>query len=204
MSDPTLLLTQLDAVNMMLSSIGQAPVSSLNVSGIRDVSIAKLSLDNVTREVLLRGWNFNTDYDWPLVPDANGKILVPATVLDIDPCDVNVDVVVRYETGVQRLYDREHRTFVFTADSVDVNVTWAFPFEEVPEAARSYIATRAARIFQSQVIGSDILFRFTEQHETETYATLRRLHAKSGDKNILGSATEGNQAIYRRRLNSFR
>lgn len=34
-------MTELEAVNEMLMSIGQAPVNTLSVTGIRDVSVAR-------------------------------------------------------------------------------------------------------------------------------------------------------------------
>ena len=64
MAIPALTLTpqtELDAVNAMLLSIGQAPVSTLSVTGLKDVSFAQYILHSVSREVQLKGWEFNTD-----------------------------------------------------------------------------------------------------------------------------------------------
>lgn len=177
------LLTKLDAVNLMLSSIGQTPVNSLDVAGIRDVSIAKLSLDNCTREVLTRGWSFNSDRNYEITPDGAGHFLVPDNVLFIDPTDRHQEFLMRYNDGVQKLYDTVKRTYALGLDVVRVNIIWSLDFEELPQAARQYVATRAARIFQSQVIGSDVLFRYTEQHELESLATLQRLEARQKDRN---------------------
>lgn len=196
MASPTQLLTKLDAVNMMLASIGQAPVNSLAVTGIRDVAIATLALDNTTREVLLHGWNFNTDWDYPLAPNAQGHIVIPHGVLDLDPVDKTKDCVIRWSGGEARLYDKDNRTFVFDG-IVRCNVIWGFEFEELPQAARQYIAIRAARIFQSQVIGSDILFRFTEDHEAEALALLARSESRNKDKNFFASGADVNRIFDR-------
>ena len=42
--------TELEAVNIMLSSIGEAPVNSLS-SGLVDAELAQTTLHNVSREV---------------------------------------------------------------------------------------------------------------------------------------------------------
>uniref|UniRef100_UPI0040473467 hypothetical protein n=1 Tax=Shewanella sp. TaxID=50422 RepID=UPI0040473467 len=52
--------SKLDAVNTMLSSIGEAPVSSLS-SGLIEAEIAETILDTIDREVQSMGWHFNTE-----------------------------------------------------------------------------------------------------------------------------------------------
>jgi len=48
--------SKLDAVNTMLSSIGEAPVSSLS-SGLIEAEIAETILDTIDREVQSMGWH---------------------------------------------------------------------------------------------------------------------------------------------------
>ena len=202
-TDPLLLSSKLDAVNTMLASVGQSPVNTLSVTGIADVSIAELALDNTTREVLTRGWSFNTDTDWPLIPDVNKNIIIPAATLYVDPVDPLRNYVQRINAGVMMLYNKDKRTFDFD-DTVKVDITHAFKFDEIPQVARTFIATRATRIFQAQVVGSDILFRFTDLHEREALAALQRLEDATEDNNILNSATESNLNIFHRRTNVTR
>jgi hypothetical protein len=202
-TNPMFPMTKLDAVNGMLSSIGQAPVSTLTVTGIRDVALAELALDSTTREVLNRGWSFNTDTDWPLTPDVNGNIPIPASALDLDPVDRWQDFVQRDNEGTMMLYDKCERSFTFT-DAVKVNITWGFDFGAVPQVARTYIATRAARIFQANVIGSNLLFKFTELHESEARVAMERLEDQTQDTNMLTAPTEANRVIFQRRSNGLR
>lgn len=189
-------LSKLDAVNLMLASIGQAPVNSLDVAGIRDVSIAALALDNTTREVLSRGWSFNRDYEYELTPNVSGQILVPSGALEVDPSDPLDDYVVRSNSGTLMLWDRKLKTYVISK-TVKCNIVWGYEFEELPQAARGYIATRAARIFQSQVLGSDILFRFTAQHEEESLFLLMRTEGRTKDRNWFNSGADVNRIFHR-------
>lgn len=191
MTTPTAVMTEIDAINQMLVSIGQAPVNSITSTGILDVETAKLSLDTVLREVLTRGWSFNADFDYPITPDGSDNILVPSNAMWLDPVDTYNDYVLRWDSGTAKMYDRTERTFTITEET-DFNIIWAYDFTEIPQAARYYIALRAARIWQSQVIGSDILFKFTELHEMEALAGLKRLESRTKRVNFVSAgATAG-------------
>lgn len=181
-------LTELDAVNEMLMSIGQAPVSTLVVSGIRDVSIARQELLKVSRRVQSQGFNFNTDNDYPLSPDIDGHIAVPPGTLKVDAEDKTRNIVQRrHETKGICLYNRDERTFEFT-EAVDCHVVWGFAFEDLPETARTYIATSAGRKFQSRVIGSRILDGFQAEDEARAWVLLEREERSSRDTNMFRSS----------------
>ena len=52
--------TELDAVNQILSAVGQAPVTTLDLQN-PEVYTTLQTLRNVSREVQSEGWNFNTE-----------------------------------------------------------------------------------------------------------------------------------------------
>ncbi|EQB10418.1 hypothetical protein L284_17150 [Novosphingobium lindaniclasticum LE124] len=166
-------MTELEAVNEMLMSIGQAPVNTLAVTGIKDVSIARARLSSMTRRVLSRGFNFNTDEDYPLTPDSEGIILVPEGTLKIEGMSATDDFTTRRHPKGLALYNKTDRTFTFPA-GITVKIVWAFAFEDCPETARCYIATAAGRRFQSKAIGSQILDRFEEEDEMKAWLLLER------------------------------
>ena len=58
---------ELIAVNQILSSIGQAPVTDLNQTN-PDVAIAYNTLLEVSRDVQTEGWTFNKDYNVKVYP----------------------------------------------------------------------------------------------------------------------------------------
>ena len=180
-------MTELDAVNELLMSIGQAPVSTLEVSGLRDVNIAKQELSKVSRRVQTEGWNFNTDSGYELSPDIDGHILIPNGVLKVDPTNKTENYVLRrHDTKGLCLYNRDDRTFVFT-EAVECDIVWGFAFEDMPETARAYVATSAGRKFQSRVIGSQVLDRFQAEDEQRAYILLRREERASRDTNMFRS-----------------
>ena len=186
--------TELDAVNMMLLSIGQAPVNTLEVPGIKDVSFARLMLHNTNRQVQTRGWWFNRELDYPLSPASDGSILLPASALEVAHAEGTRDLV---ERG-RKLYDRDNHTYVFT-EPVRVNVVWFLDFEDIPQVARDFVAMRAARIFQSQIVGSQILYQFTKEMEIEAGALMTQQDLRSKRLNLFAPTTRHTPRILRRR-----
>lgn len=182
--------TELEAINTMLSTIGESPVNAVEDTGNVDVVIARQILQTVSREVQARGWHFNTEKDYTITPDSEGYLVLPNTVLKVDTVypDSSKDVVVRGS----RLYDREKHTYVFT-DAVKVDMTILLTFDELPEVARNYATIRASRIFQERVVGSDTLHAFNSQDEARAMVSLMEYEADTADLNILS----GNYSVYR-------
>lgn len=171
----------------MLSTIGESPVNTLSSeSAAADVAIASQILREITVSVLSEGWQFNTDINWPLVPSVGtGEVFIPANCLQIDTSgiDQGLDVAQRGS----RLYDRTARSYAFTS-TVMVDMVILLDFIELPQAARNYIAVRAARVFQNRTIGSETLAGFTAQDEARTRTALKRLDSNNADYNILSGS----------------
>ena len=70
MTKPTK-MTELEAVNVLLTTIGEAPVNTLTGNQVTDVTIARQVLNEVSREVQSQGWYFNTENGVTLTPDNN-------------------------------------------------------------------------------------------------------------------------------------
>lgn len=174
----------LNAINTMLGTIGQAPVSSLNTPGLVDAVVAKSLLAEITREVLTEGWNFNSDYDYELAPDINGFITPGTNVLSIDTTREyrDYDVVLR---GT-KLWDKKAKTYVFNK-ALKFNITWLLDFEEIPEAARRYITVRSSRVFQDRVMGSDTIHAYSQDDENRARAAMERQENLTGNPSIFDS-----------------
>lgn len=199
MTNPLIPQTKLDAVNQMLASIGQTPLNTLDTAGIRDAAIAELSLDNTLREILSLGWDFNTDKSLALTSDVNDNYLVPSDALTIDPSEHWLyDFVERDNAGTRMMYDRDENTFTILKSPIDFDIVRAFAFETVPQTMRGYVAIRAARIFQANVIGSDILFKYTQVHENDAKYALKKAQRKGKDKNMFRAGTPTANIVNRR------
>ena len=184
--------TELEAVNIMLSAIGEAPVSSLENSSLEDVTVAKNILNETIVDVSTVGYNFNSEYNYKLVQDTDGHINVPANAVYVDVSNrgssIGKDLVLRGE----RLYDRENQTYTFT-ESVYVDMTLILPWDELPQYARRYITIKAARRFQNRVLGATELNVFTQLDENEALISMEQNDSRSEDSNVLS----GNWGVYK-------
>lgn len=64
--------TELEAVNAMLSAIGEAPIADVDAATQADADIAISTLREVAREVQANGWRFNTEFGLAIAPTAAG------------------------------------------------------------------------------------------------------------------------------------
>lgn len=177
--------TTLEAVNTMLSIVGEAPVSSLEDSGLVDAVIAQGILQQVSRDIQTRGWHWNTEIDYTIVPSFPDKhLILPRNTLRVDSVGKSrsKDVVQRG----RRLWDRRKHTFQFDEPLV-VDLVVGLEFDEMPEVARRYITIRAGRVFQGRVLGSDTLAIFSETDEAQAYFTLCEADTDTADYNLRDS-----------------
>ena len=180
------LTTALDAVNIMLGTIGEQPVSTLVVSGVADVGIAKTILAETSRKVQSKGWDFNTDIDYALALDSDSKVPIPPNALRIDTTigGFGSDLVQR--AGF--FWDRDNNTFIL-AQAVRANIVRYFAYEDLPESARYYIAIKAARKFQRRVLGDVEVEGFTQDEEFEAKADMQDADSETADRNMLKDPT---------------
>ena len=177
--------TELDAVNQILSSVGQAPVTTLDLQN-PEVFITVNTLREISKQVQSEGWTFNTERKYPLPRNAaTNEIAVPSNILSIDGNDEThknaYDLVIR--NG--KLYDRLHRTYIFT-DDVKVDVLWYFDFQYLPPAVQSYITARAARMCATKMVGDKELNVLLQEQEQMARATMLEDECNSGDYSMFG------------------
>ena len=178
----TLPLTELEAVNTMLEVIGEAPVNTLEISGVTEVSIARSILNATSRNFQARGWSFNTEKDYPLVLDEFGQVNLPTNTLQVDATDRSLDVVQRGS----KLYDKANHTYIFT-EAPKAEITFFLPFEELPHPVKAYLTIAAGRDFQRKVVGSDSLNGFTQEDEMKALVAVSEYEADTEDYSIFYS-----------------
>lgn len=89
-------------------------------------------------------------------------------------------------------------TFTFPADTpVECDLKLFLAFEDIPQAARNYITLKAARIFQANVVGSQILWQFDATHESEAMAEMLRADLRGQDTNMFTTPTSINLSLWR-------
>lgn len=178
------LLTELDAVNVMLSVVGETPVASLDLS-LPDVSIAKMILDAANRDTQMIGLNCNTDDGYKLTPVSTHFVIpiTPYPVLRIDAAYKGRNIVKR---GAN-LYDKDNNTDVFTETELLVDIVWFLPFADLPIATRVYITMRAAAQFQARVLGSEVLGPYTKDEMFQAWVQFQGEELSTSNFTMLNS-----------------
>ena len=179
--------TELEAVNTILSTIGESPINSLTGTLPVDATTALNVLDEIAREVQSAGWHFNSHYKVDLSRDGDNKIPIGTDVL-------RVELNTKYDRSsydvVQRdnyLYNLAKNEETFSQDFEDNSIVYLLDFSKLPEPARRYITIRAARVFHDRTLGANTLHKFSSEDEARSLAVLRQAETQTGEYNIFDS-----------------
>lgn len=171
---------EIEAINLMLSVIGESPVNSDEVDDNVDAVLARQILYETSKEVQAQNWHWNSMTNVKLVPDTDKHITIPDSYLQVDPIDPTMDLIVL--SG--RLTDRRDGNDEFK-QPVRAHVTMELPLHECPPPAREYIKIRAARKFQDRIVGSQQLSGFNREDELRSFINLQNYDANLGDYNLM-------------------
>ena len=180
-------MTELEAINTLLSVIGEAPIDSLSditVNEITDSALARRTLNEVSRDVQAEGWSWNTDNNVTFNIDVSNEIKLPASALKVVFPSVGDG---NYVARGLRVYDRNRQSYDMTdVESVTATqVVTQLDWEEMPHAAQQYIAIRAARIYSDRFLNSDAIYVYTTNDEQYARSMLIRSEEREGGDNLL-------------------
>lgn len=175
-------MTELEAVNLVLQAIEEAPVETLEQDGIYPLEMAKQALVEASRSFQSPGWSFNMEYDFPVVRQSDGTITLQDNLLKMDVNDEFTDVqpVVRGS----RLYDRKNHTYSFERD-LKATVTFFLPWDELPQTARYVVAVMAAMLLQGRSPVSDRASKYTQADLQRAMLAFSEAENQEGDHNML-------------------
>ena len=185
---------ELDAINEILASVGQAPVTTLDQTN-PDVAIAYGALLQVSREVQAEGWRFNTEYKVELTPDVNDEILYPNNVLQMNLSDgegYGNKAAIR-KGG--KLYDKVDHTDKWTEDTVKVDIVYQYDWVDLPIPIQDYIVARTAAIVSTRIVGDSQQYQFLQQKEMLTRAAALEYECNQGNYTYFGHPKGQNNYI---------
>ena len=181
---------ELPAINQILSSCGQAPVTTLDQTN-PDVAIAYDTLLQVSREIQAEGWTFNKEDHYIFTPSADAatlnEIAIPNNILQIKltPNSKNI-----HYDGIRRsgkLYDRQHHTYKWADHStVTCDVIWEFDWVDIPEPVQNFITARAASITSNKIVGDPTQYQILQQQEAYARATALEYETQQGQYTFFG------------------
>lgn len=188
-------LNKLAAVNIVLSNIGQAPVTKIDNANPM-VAMAANIIEEVTNSLQSEGWTFNTEYAYPFTPDAEGCIRIPENVLQLDAGYFSNNDTVQRDG---KLYNKRTHSYYFDGQQ-ELDVVWLIEFDDMPDAFKQYVAMRAANLFAGRSVGSAEAVKFGEREEAMARAAMMEYETQQGDYSMLGSADNVNNPTFRPRF----
>ena len=177
---------ELPAINQILSSCGQAPVTTLDTTN-PDVAIAYDTLLQVNREIQAEGWTFNREPHYEFIPDTNDEIAIPNNVLQLKLSETGTNA--QYD-GIRRsgkLYDRLHHRYTWPDHSkVECDVIWEFDWVDIPEPVQNFIVARAASLTSQRIIGDPNQYQMLQEQEAFARSTALEYETSQGEYTIFG------------------
>jgi len=181
--------TELSAVNAILGSIGQAPISAIDFDN-PEISFIYNILKETNQDVQNEGWVFNKENHVKYTNKTGDKFHIDSDIIQIDNADEwdRTRVFVRRkEGGVWKLYDKTNHTFEFPDDTYFyVNVVRLMAFEDMPTPFQRYIIYRASTRAAAQLIANPQLQKMLAAYEMQARAACVEYECNQGDHSFMG------------------
>ena len=195
--------TELSAVNAILGSIGQSPISGLDFNN-PEISFIYNILKEVNQDVQNEGWTFNLEYHIKeTVNPTDNKIIIEDDVIRIDNTDEwdrTRDFVRKKDTvdGIWKLYDRVNHTFEYPDDKYFyVNKVKLLNFEDIPTCFQRYIIYKASGRAAVQLVSNAQLQQMLSTYEFQARAACMEYECNQGDHSYFGWPDESAYQPYK-------
>ena len=177
--------TELSAVNSILGSIGQSPLTTLNYNNPETAFVYNL-LTEANKDVQGEGWHFNTENHVLVTPDATTKyITVPSNYLRYDLYEKDIDKSKDLVKRNGRLYDLVNHTDQFD-DDIYLDIVTLYPFEDVPPIFQRYIISKASTRAAAQLVSNRELVALLKIQEDAAKANVMEYECNQGDHSFMG------------------
>jgi len=177
--------TELSAVNSILGSIGQSPLTTLNFNNPETAFVYNLLVE-ANKDIQNEGWHFNTEENIKVTPDTTTKyIVIPSNYLRYDLHDKRIDKTKDLVRRNGRLYDLVEHTDQFTEDKY-LDIVTLYPFSDVPPVFQRYIISRASVRAAVQQVAHKELAALLQIQEQSARANVMDYECSQGDHNYMG------------------
>jgi hypothetical protein len=205
-------MTKLQAVNQMLRSINEQPVSQL-ASGEIDAERAEDILDETSRRIQAVGWHANTRRNVSVTPNASDQFVVGQNVLSIDSVNPRgrrmsttpthsgfVNIAIRRSADDTKwlLYDVDNDSETITdLTEITCDIIEFLTYANLPTPLQIYIYKAAAHEFQKTSVASQVLYQFTLEDVEVAAAEAMQDDWKNDDANVLKDRRSAWEITYR-------
>ena len=188
---------ELKAINQILSSIGQAPVTDLNQTN-PDVAIAYNTLLEVSSDVQSEGWTFNKDFNVKVYPQADQTIPWGENILEMNISQDPTKIERALHKTVKRegkVWDRQNQTFLFPKEWYYFDIMRLYNFEDLPIPIKDYVVAKAASRVSQRIIGDATQYQMLQQQEAVCRAYALEYECNQGAYSFFGDPKTGTAYI---------
>jgi hypothetical protein len=188
------LLTELEAVNIILQAAGEAPIQTFadaQQNELPQSAQARGILQETSVSVQNSCWSFNEMRCVRIDKNADGEFPVPDNWLRVEfqPVGTNLS----YQQRGTRIYDASNNTYQIEADFITADrVIVALPWEQLPYAAKYYITKMAANVYVTRLLNNDQLNEQTQIEMIRAHQVLMREEHTKRPANMLWDTGETN------------
>jgi len=182
-------MLKLDAVNYMLTAVGEAPVNSIATADLtQDAAIAVSILDMQVRQLLSQRWHFNSDENVTLTRGVDNTITVSSSILKFEIDTTEHDKKVAIRGGLLYWVDSEGTDKTIFDEDIQGTATYLLDFEDIPEQPQHYIVSRATRVFAERTLGVSDLSRSLAVEEQQAFEAFYQSEVDCHGENYLNDS----------------
>lgn len=178
--------TLLEATNICLATIGEAPVNSLDAQQVGEAVQAERTLLEFHREGQTQGWSWNREASVPFQRESTTKgILLPANVVKWAPARLEWNG--RFQARGSRVYDTARRSYELPDEIavLEADIVTLLPWDDCPEVFNRWVTIRAARVFSNRAVGNTTTFQLTAADEDRAWQALLRIDTEQSQPNAI-------------------
>ena len=186
--------TKLQAVNTLLSIIGEAPLNQLTPPLTGDAALAERVLDEISTEVQGAGWSWNTMVfkEIPLVGNGHSTLGSNTLAIRFNPLSYPSQ---RFVLRGIKLFDRVANSYdlrgslgvALTGGTSDLiaEIVEELAWDDIPETGKRYITIRAGRVFANRAVTSQSIESYTADDEENALQILKRTEDMAQNNNFI-------------------
>lgn len=174
-------VAELNAINDILSAIGEPPINTSEEMLNSDVANARRILDRINRMVQSQGWTFNIETNTELLPDIfSQQIPYLQTYLRV----LSPSGQTTYINRNGFMWDTSAKTDLFTA-SITVDIVVLRFLDELPEVFRQYIIAESALQYNVRFFGPPEITQQLQNEKQDLYRMCMEFELDYGNFNML-------------------
>lgn len=201
-------LSVLQAVNVLISTLGESEVETVSAT---TESVQALSrLNEADLDLQSKSWSWNREYGFQTTLSADGTVALPANTLiaslaygqsqnwtssPFSNLVPDTGQPTRVVLRGNRLYNPDASTYVFPAAPI-LDLTVRLSWDLLPVAAQQAIVYKAAQRFHARLQGDSIVIQVNTQDLRDAMATLEQYEDATFQANSVNGNVSSLGALY--------